>query len=75
MTSSKLQGCKARFIKELLQPGNMCLYHVDISSDPAKKVYQTDVAIQKPTNQTITYPPVGPVVIGVDEIQPGVPAG
>jgi hypothetical protein len=44
-------------IKELSQPGNMCLYHVDISSDPAKKVYQTDVAIQKPTNQTITFPP------------------
>ena len=54
----------------------MCLYHVDISSDPAKKVYQTDVAIQKPTNQTRTYHLVtGTVVIGVDEIQPGVPAG
>ena len=44
-------------IKELSQPVNMCLYRVDISSDPAKKVYQTDVAIQKPTNQTITFPP------------------
>ena len=62
-------------IKELSQPGNMCLYHVDISSDPAKKVYQTDVAIQKPTNQTITFPPSSTVVIGVNEIQPGVPAG
>jgi hypothetical protein len=62
-------------IKELSQPGNMCLYHVDISSDPAKKIYQTDVAIQNPTNQTITFPPSSTVVIGVNEIQPGVPGG
>jgi hypothetical protein len=62
-------------LKELSQPGNMCLYHIDISSDPAKKVYQTDVAIQNPTNQTITFPPSSTVVIGVNEIQPGVPGG
>ena len=62
-------------IKELSQPVNMCLYHVDISSDPAKKVYQTDVAIQNPTNQTITFPPSLTLVIGVNEIQPGVPDG
>jgi hypothetical protein len=62
-------------IKELSQSGNMCLYHLDISSDPAKKVYQTDIAIQKPTNQTITFPPCSTVVIGVNEIQPGVPGG
>ena len=62
-------------IKELSQSGNMCLYHLDISSDPAKKVYQTDIAIQKPTNQTITFPPSSTVVIGVNEIQPGVPGG
>lgn len=74
-TSSKLKVVGPDLIKELSQPVNMCLYHVDISSDPAKKVYQTDVAIQKPTNQTITFPPSSTVVIGVDEIQPGVPAG
>ena len=62
-------------VKELSQPGNMCLYHLDISSDPAKKVYQTDVAIQKPTNQTITFPPSSTVVIGVNGIQSGVPGG
>ena len=62
-------------IKELSQSGNMCLYHLDISSDPAKKIYQTDVAIQNPTNQTITFPPSSTVVIGVNEIQPGIPGG
>jgi hypothetical protein len=62
-------------LKELSQPGNMCIYHVDINSDPAKQVYQTDVAIQNPANQTITFPPSSGVVIGVNEVQPGVPGG
>jgi hypothetical protein len=62
-------------IKELSSPGKMCLYHVDINSDPAKKVYQTDVAIQNPSNQTIIFPTTSGVVIGVNEIQPGVPGG
>ncbi len=62
-------------IKELSQPGNMCLYHVDIDSDPAKKVYQTDVALQNPSDQPITFPPSSTAVVGVNEIQPGVPGG
>jgi hypothetical protein len=62
-------------IKELSQPGKMCLYHVDINSDPAKKVYQTDVAIQNPSAQAITFPPSSGVVIGLNEVQPGVPGG
>jgi hypothetical protein len=62
-------------IKELSQPGKMCLYHVDINSDPAKKVYQTDIAIQNPSTQAITFPPSSGVVIGVNEVQPGVPGG
>jgi hypothetical protein len=28
-------------IKELSQPENICLYYVDINSDPQKKIYQT----------------------------------
>ena len=62
-------------IKELSQPGNMCLYHVDVDSNPAKKVYQTDVAIQNPSTQAITFPPSSGVVISVNEVQPGVPGG
>jgi hypothetical protein len=60
-------------IKELSQLGNMCLYHVD--SDPGKKVYLTDVAIQNPTNQSITFPPSSTIVVSINEIQPGVPGG
>ncbi|MGA9842049.1 MAG: hypothetical protein WBQ25_07010 [Nitrososphaeraceae archaeon] len=62
-------------IKELSQPGNMCLYHVDIDSDSAKKIYQTDVALQNPSDQPITFPPSSTAVVGVNEIQPGVPGG
>jgi hypothetical protein len=62
-------------IKELSQPGKMCLYHVDVDSDPAKKVYQTDIAIQNPSDQTITFPATSGVVIGLNEVQPGVPGG
>ena len=59
----------------LSHPGQMCLYHADINSDPAKKIYQTDIAIANPTNQTIIFPPTSSVVIGVNGIMPGVPGG
>jgi len=62
-------------IKELSKPGNMCLYHADINSDPQKKIYQTDVALQNPSNQSITFPASSTAVVGVNEIQPGVPGG
>lgn len=45
------------------------------ASDPAKKIYQTDIAIANPTNQTIIFPPTSSVVIGVNGIMPGVPGG
>jgi hypothetical protein len=58
-------------IKELSKPGSMCLYHVDVGSDVAKKIIQTDIATQNPTNNTITFPPTSTFVIGVNEIMPG----
>jgi hypothetical protein len=60
-------------VKELSQPGKMCIYHVDVGSDMAKKVIQTDIAIQNPSNQTITFPPSSGITIGVNEIMPGAP--
>ena len=59
----------------LSHPGQMCLYHADINSNPSKKIYQTDIAIANPTNQTIIFPPTSSVVIGVNGIMPGVPGG
>jgi hypothetical protein len=60
-------------IKELSKPGSMCLYHVDVGSDVAKKIIQTDIAIQNPTNSTITFPSTSTFVRGVNEITPDAP--
>ena len=57
-------------VKELSQPGAMCIYHVDVGSDTAKNVTQTDIAIQNPSNQTITFPASSGITIGVNEIRP-----
>jgi hypothetical protein len=62
-------------VKQLSQPGQMCMYHADINSDPAKKIYLTDIAVANPTNQTIIFPPTSSVVIGVNGIMPSVPGG
>jgi hypothetical protein len=57
-------------VKELSKPGNMCIFHVDIGSDTAQNVTQTDIAIQNPSNQTITFPASSGITIGVNEIKP-----
>ncbi|HJT46972.1 MAG TPA: hypothetical protein VJ729_02230 [Nitrososphaeraceae archaeon] len=62
---------ETEFIKELSKPGDMCVYHVDIGSDTGGgNVTQTDIAIQNPSNQTITFPASSGVTIGVNEIIP-----
>lgn len=66
-----LKPVEPEFIKELSQPGKMCIYHVDVGSDIAKKIIQTDIAIQNPSNQTIIFPPSSGVTIGINEIMPG----
>jgi hypothetical protein len=57
-------------ITSLSQPGQMCLSHVNINSDMAKKFYVTDIAIQNPSNQTIIFPPTSTVIVGVNGIMP-----
>jgi hypothetical protein len=57
-------------IPTLSQPGQMCLSHVNINSDMAKKFYITDIAIQNPSNQTIIFPPTSTVIVGVNGIMP-----
>jgi hypothetical protein len=64
-------------IKELSKAGSMCMYHVDVGSKFPEQLisgnFQTDIAIQNPSNSTITFPPTSTFVIGVNEIMPGVP--
>jgi hypothetical protein len=56
-------------VKELSQPGNMCIFHVDIGSDNANNVTETDIAIQNPSSQTITFPSSSGITIGINEIK------
>jgi len=57
-------------IPTLSQPGQMCLSHVNVNSDMAKKFYVTDIAIQNPPNQTIIFPPTSTVIVRVNGIMP-----
>jgi hypothetical protein len=63
-------------IAPLSQPGDLCLYHVDLMSSPApttggNATIITDIAISNPTDEEIVFPPSATVVIGVNEIGPG----
>ncbi|HEX9318134.1 MAG TPA: hypothetical protein VF884_04285, partial [Nitrososphaeraceae archaeon] len=58
-------------IKELSKPGEMCVYHVDIKSQPSTtNGTLTDIALQNPTDKEVKFSPTATVVIGVDEIAP-----
>jgi hypothetical protein len=65
-----LKPMEPELIKELSQPGNLCIFHVDVGSDTAKNVAQTDIAIQNPSTQTITFPAGSGISIGINEIMP-----
>ena len=67
-----LKPAALEFVKPLSTPGKMCLYHVDVASQPGGQAgIITDIAIQNPTSTTMTFPSTSTVVIGVDEIMPG----
>ena len=59
-------------LPELSTPGEMCLYHVDIS--PQEEVI-TDVAIANPGAEDLEFPPGSTAVIGINEIMPGAEEG
>ena len=67
-----LKPAALEFVKPLSTPGKMCLYHVDVASQPGGQAgIITDIAIQNPTSTTVTFPATSTVVIGVDEITSG----
>lgn len=67
-------------IAELSNPGELCLYHVDLMSNSsattgsgvnATATIITDIAISNPSNANMTtFPATSTVVIGVNEIMP-----
>jgi hypothetical protein len=71
-----VKPAELEYIKELSTPGKMCIYHVDINSEPGGKAgIITDIALQNPTATDVKFPPMSTLVIGVDEIAPGAEAG
>jgi hypothetical protein len=58
----------AELISPLSTPGNLCLYHVDLTSDNTNTV--TDVAIKNNSTHSITFPPTSSAGVGVDVIAP-----
>jgi hypothetical protein len=63
-------------VKELSNPGEMCLYHVDLVSHPdTANGTITDIALQNPTEDNVQFPSTATVVIGVNEIAPGAETG
>lgn len=67
-----LKAADFELVKELSKPGEICLYHVNVESHPgAENGTITDIALQNPTNNEVTFGPTASVVIGVDEISPG----
>ena len=71
-----VKPAELEYIKELSTPGKMCIYHVDVNSEPGGKVgIITDIALQNPTATDVKFPPMRTLVIGVDEIAPGAEVG
>lgn len=67
-----VKPAELEYIKELSTPGKMCIYHVDVNSEPGGKAgIITDIALQNPTTTDVKFPPMSTLVIGVDEIAPG----
>lgn len=67
-----VKPAELEYIKELSTPGKMCIYHVDVNSEPGGKAgIITDIALQNPTATDVKFPPMSTLVIGVDEIEPG----
>lgn len=69
-------------IANLSAPGELCLYHVDLpapaeqtnataSANATNTTMITDIAIQNPGDEDITFPSTSTVVIGINEIARG----
>lgn len=56
------------YIAPLSDPGNLCLYHADVSSSEGNPM--TDIAIQNNSTEDIDFPATSTIVLGVNEISP-----
>ena len=63
-----LAPAELEYIAPLSDPGNLCLYHADVSSSEGNPM--TDIAIQNNSTEDIDFPATSTIVLGVNEISP-----
>lgn len=63
-----LTAADLEYIGELSNPGQLCLYHIDLESTANQTI--TDVALQNSGTEDVELPPGSSVVIGVNSISP-----
>ena len=63
-----LNPAELEYIAPLSEPGNLCLYHADVSSTGDNPM--TDIAIQNNSTEEIDFPATSTIVLGVNEISP-----
>jgi hypothetical protein len=68
-----LTAADFELLSELSTPGTACLYHVDLASDHSGNASATitDIAIQNPTQDDVSFGPSSSVVVGINEIMKG----
>jgi hypothetical protein len=71
-SAPKLTAADFELIGELSTPRTACLYHVDLASNGgnASNII-TDIAIQNPSADQVSFGPTTSVVVGVNEIMKG----
>jgi hypothetical protein len=76
-SAPNLTAADFEVISQLSDPGEMCLYHVDLESMRGGNASDiiTDIALQNPTEDPIEFGPTATVVIGVNEIMKGAHEG
>jgi hypothetical protein len=76
-SAPNLTAADFELVSQLSNPGEMCLYHVDLESMRGGNSSDilTDIALQNPTDEAIEFDPTATVVIGVNEIMKGAHEG
>jgi hypothetical protein len=69
-SAPNVQPTELELVPELSTPGELCLYHVDLTSEEGGNM-TTDIAIQNPSEEDMELPATSTVVIGVNKVLPG----
>ena len=72
-SAPNLSTADLELVSDLSSPGVSCLYHADLQSTPEGNASSivTDIAIQNPTGDQISFGSTDSVVIGINEIMKG----